>query len=112
MAIVSNPLFFLLLVPFLFIDDHLSKETQSPSKTSAFLDTVNQGMKKHSLIHVRLLLSKPAFSHWVLCCARTMPTAWGTELSLSSGVEEHNRECSTPVSCTQTSVLLISVQGA
>lgn len=46
MTIVSTPLFFLLLVPFLFIVDQFSKETQSPFKTPALLNTVNQGMQK------------------------------------------------------------------
>lgn len=39
-------LFFLLLVPFLSSADHLSKETQSSFRTSAFLRTVNKGMHK------------------------------------------------------------------
>lgn len=72
-----------------------------------------KGCKKVCLKHVSLLLSKLAFSHWILWSARTVPTAWTqgyfSALGLRSTTDPRQGEIQP---CTWSSVLLISVQGA
>ena len=85
---------------------HLSKYLLS-------LVQLTKGCKKVCLVHVSLLLSKLAFSHWILWSARAMATAWtegcSSALVLRSTTDQRQGEIQP---CPWSFLLIISVQGA